>query len=1201
MKPRVLSMTRLSLPLAVAIAVAGLVTAPAAFADSATTVWSGTSTTDWATPGNWSSGVPTAGISALFNSGFTNSPGLSAASTSQGIWVTGATSYNAGTVTIGGAQTLAITGTATLNGIANAGILLDGTGNENLTLSAGVTSTTVTNSTSFLVNNAGTLILASPLIIPNGKVLTLGGTNSSGNILLSGSTTNTTGSLVVNTAGTVTLSGTNLNTGTTTLTAGTLKISGAAGKINSIQAVNSGATLTVDNTAGAGGILVNRLNDKNLTLTGGTFNYLSGTGTSTDNAGILAVNSGSSTINLTANSSGSTTVTASSMTHATGGTLFLTGSNLGAAAGANNANLILAADTTIAGGTGLAGTTTMTLNPYVLGRDTALSGNNQYGFMTDKINGVIQPGGLRELVLATEYANSIADAATVLTNVNLTSAITGLNSATTKINALRLDAGGSIAGSGTLTINSGGIISLDSANTISVSTLAFGSKEGIVQNVAALGLSSSITGSVGFTKSGAGTLTLSGSANLYTGTTTVNQGTLLVSGGTTLGTSATNLAVNGGILDLNGTNQTVVILSGTGGAIQNNSGAGTSTLTTSGTGACSAVIADNNGTNTGGKVALTVAGGSQTLSGTSTFSGGLLIKSGTVSLGNTSGAGTSAITLGDSSGINPATLQLNVSGGTFAYNVTVAAGSSGTLSITQPNVSGMTLNGTVALNNNLTLDFGNPGKSMTFSKKLTGTSSGSPALSIACTAGYPQFTGGVEIGSGGLTLVHNSATGSGNSFTIGTGNITSTTTGNLTIQANNVTSFTISAPSINHAGSITNSGSGSGATTLSGTLGANVTGLVQNSGTSNLILTAANSAFIGDTTLTLGTLNIRDTNALQNSVLKMNGGAVSFGNAGVLSPVALGGLSGSGNINLNDTATSPTAVALTIGNSNASYAGNTLNPTYSGVLSNTIGSASLTKVGSNTQTLAGANSYTGATIITGGTLTLGASNVIADTSAVSIGSATLDAATFTDTLGTLAATGSATIHLGAGAALAFADSSATNWTGGTLNLTGTFVSGVSLRFGTSNAGLTAGQLSSISATGLSGFGLNASGYLTASAGGGGFSSWITGTFSGNSVPGDKQGPNDDPDNDGIRNLVEYAISGGDPTRSTASPAVIAGNLVTFNKNTTATGITVSLEKSADLASWGPATPTTDNASIITYTLTPPSPTKEFVRLKVTQN
>ncbi len=117
----------------------------------------------------------------------------------------------------------------------------------------------------------------------------------------------------------------------------------------------------------------------------------------------------------------------------------------------------------------------------------------------------------------------------------------------------------------------------------------------------------------------------------------------------------------------------------------------------------------------------------------------------------------------------------------------------------------------------------------------------------------------------------------------------------------------------------------------------------------------------------------------------------------------------------------------------------------------------------------------------------------------------------------------------------------------------------------------------------------------------GFGTFITGNFGGNTVPSGQQGPTDDPDGDGIDNLVEYAIAGGDPTRSTVSPAVISGTLVTFNKNTSATGITYALEKSSTLGNdWVPATPTTNDANVITYTLAPPTPSKDFVRLKVTQ-
>jgi len=116
-------------------------------------------------------------------------------------------------------------------------------------------------------------------------------------------------------------------------------------------------------------------------------------------------------------------------------------------------------------------------------------------------------------------------------------------------------------------------------------------------------------------------------------------------------------------------------------------------------------------------------------------------------------------------------------------------------------------------------------------------------------------------------------------------------------------------------------------------------------------------------------------------------------------------------------------------------------------------------------------------------LSLGASNVLANATTISIGSGTLDAATFTDTIGTLDVTlASATIQLGTGGALAFANSSAVSWTGGRLNITGNLVSGSSLRFGTSSAGLTRDQLNLISGDRPGYFALNDSGYLTFTCG-----------------------------------------------------------------------------------------------------------------------
>ncbi len=104
--------------------------------------------------------------------------------------------------------------------------------------------------------------------------------------------------------------------------------------------------------------------------------------------------------------------------------------------------------------------------------------------------------------------------------------------------------------SNTLSLGDGGILSSGTAtNRVQGGTLKAVGNELVVTNRNALNIDSNIGETVsgtGFTKSGAGTLTLTGT-NTYSGTTAIDQGSLVVSSDANLGTGST-IQFNGGTL-----------------------------------------------------------------------------------------------------------------------------------------------------------------------------------------------------------------------------------------------------------------------------------------------------------------------------------------------------------------------------------------------------------------------------------------------------------------------------------------------------------------------------------------------------------------------------------------------------------------------------------------------------------------------------
>ena len=174
-----------------------------------------------------------------------------------------------------------------------------------------------------------------------------------------------------------------------------------------------------------------------------------------------------------------------------------------------------------------------------------------------------------------------------------------------------------------------------------------------------------------------------------------------------------------------------------------------------------------------------------------------------------------------------------------------------------------------------------------------------------------------------------------------------------------------------------------------------------------LILNAVNN-YQGDTTIGTAVLTYwNDPAANVNMILGVDNalpygasvGNLIFGTSGQNNTAKLNlnghntqvnGLTGSANAIIDNTNAS--SCVLTVGNNNQGGS-------FGGVIKNTLGAVALAKTGSGTLTLSGANTYTGTTIITNGTLALGAGGSISNTPNIIIQSgATLDVSATSFTL-----------------------------------------------------------------------------------------------------------------------------------------------------------------------------------------------------------
>jgi outer membrane autotransporter protein len=694
---------------------------------------------------------------------------------------TGATNINAGTLTVTANQALgtnaagttvadgatlgisgginyAVTEALTLNGAGAAsrsGALDNITGNNTF---AGP----ITLASASTIGSTANTLTASGTINNGGFLLTVGG---AGDETLSGVISGT-GALTKAGAGTATLSGINTYSGITTINVGKVSIGADTG----LGAAPGGTT--------AGKI----------TFGGGTLES-SGTFTLNANRGIALTGAG--TIDVDAGQTltyGGIIAGASTLTKADTGTLSLGGTNT--YTGTTNIN---------------AGTLTVTANQAL--------GTNAAG-------------------------TTVADGATL-------GIYGGINYVVTE--ALTLNGAGAGGMSGALDNITGdntfaGDITLASASTIG-STAGTLTASGAIDNggflltVGGAGneiLSGIISGTGALTKNGAGALTLSGT-NTYSGTTTISGGTLRASGGSAIAdTGAVSLDdIAGAFFELLNS-ETIGSLAG-GGTTGGNVNLNANTLT----------VGDATNTTYSGAISgagvLTKQGvGALTLAGTNTHSGGTTLNAGTIILGADAALGTGGLTLGGAgtlqsnddarsvsnaiatggnaltvSGTSNLTLSGVISGtGSLTTNMTTAADTltlsgtntyTGGTTVTQGNLTGTTnsLQGNITNNAAVTFDQGTAG---TYAGIMSGTGTLTKAgAGILTLSGTNTFNGLTTLNAGGLILngqVGGALTVAGGTLSgIGTIGGTVTLNGGTFSPGNSIGTTTILGNYVQNAGS----------------------------------------------------------------------------------------------------------------------------------------------------------------------------------------------------------------------------------------------------------------------------------------------------------------------------------------------------------------------------------------------------------------
>ena len=879
--------------------------------------------------------------------------GISGASSNSNI-VTSATALNFTTPNTYGGSTTLSGGTLTVSG---AGSLPDSTA-VNFTTSATLNLSGITASGETIGSLAGT----AGSVVLGAKNLTTGGDDTSTSF--AGIISGTGGSLTKQGLGTTILTGANTYTGITTISAGTVQIgnAGTTGTLgtgaivnNASLVINRSNDLAISNAmSGTGG--VTKLGTNNLTLLNadwrqtGTTTISTGTvtmTTSTIAGGTVNFNAGTTVtvtdLNTGSSLAGAVTIAAGAQINVLNSSslaIFSSGSytnngSIGLRSGGNYAQLYIVSNATING----TGTLTM--------ENTA--GTNNWIF-----------GPVGSVLFTNGPGHTIQGSGQIGRN-----AISFRNEGIIQAN--------NILGTGGITLDPG---SSGATNAVT----------GIIRatNTAQLAINDATISNLGMIEAASGEV-------VFSSATVTGTGSVRTTGNGRI--SLNSSSITGGTIENSSTGTISVPFTTTG-----NPSTISGTLTNAAGGVISIAAAGSNAPNTEAELAFQGGGtytnnGSMTLSGNYQFAviravGNVTLGgSGTLTMIETTQGGRAVI---DGSGTTSAftngvghTIQGE---GNIGYNNLIVgndgniiANTSGRTLIVDPS-SGGAINGTTGVfraTTGSTLTFqGGPLTNLGVAETIGGTFNLNTAPTnnaggiVRASAGSTNvnssnITGGAVNLSGTGVLNINSSTISGGTLSnSGTGSINAST-GNGTVSSpitlTNSNSLTAaSTRTLNLSGGITKDGN---TTTFSGagTINVSGTGIIGASSNSNIVtsatalnFTAANT-YGGSTTVNGGTLTVSGAGTLPDTTaVNITAGTLNLSGI-TASSETIGSLAG-------------TAGSVVLGAKNLTTGGDDTSTTFAGVISGAL--AGVTKVGAGTMTLSDANTYTGPTTISAGTVSV---------------------------------------------------------------------------------------------------------------------------------------------------------------------------------------------------------------------------------------